>query len=476
MNDNERLQADYAGMGLTIGPHPMALRRERSGAARRAAGLGSAAGARRPARARGRHGDHAPASRHRQGVRLPHARGRDRHLERDRPARSVRSRAAVVIRQPFLIVEGVLQHQDGVLSVRAERVEGIEGGRRSTRTISTEPVAGRSPARFPSPRPLPGPWPRSPIPVRRPDIMSHVPPHRHRPGRHEDRRDRARREREVARLRVATPRDDYDGHARRHRRARRRTRAPAGAKGTVGVGIPRGTLARHGARQERQLHLADRKAAAVDLEARLERPVRIANDANCFAVSEAATARPPAADVVFGVIVGTGTGAGVVVHGRRADGTERRGRRMGPQSAALARPGGMAGPACYCGKTGCIETFLSGPGSRATTGARRPMLKAARESSLRAAAGDAHAEAALVRYEDRLARALAAVINVLESGRDRPRRRDVEHRPSLSERAAALGCATYLVHNAAHRGPAGMTITPDQPDCAGQRSRPRIQR
>ena len=90
---HERLRADYAGMGLTIGPHPMALRRDDLALRGVLRAVGSAAGARRPPRARGRHGDHAPAARHRQGIRLPHARGRDRRLQRHRPAGSVRSRA-----------------------------------------------------------------------------------------------------------------------------------------------------------------------------------------------------------------------------------------------------------------------------------------------------------------------------------------------------------------------------------------------
>jgi fructokinase len=151
-----------------------------------------------------------------------------------------------------------------------------------------------------------------------------------------------------------------------------------------------------------------------DLERRLGRDVRIANDANCFAVSEAADGAAAGAEVVFGVIVGTGTGAGIVVRGEALTGPNGIAGEWGhnplPWPADEERPG----PACYCGRHGCVETFLSGPGLQADyrryTGVELdpPAIAAA------AHAGDKGARDALSRYEHRMARALASVINVLD--------------------------------------------------------------
>jgi len=141
--------------------------------------------------------------------------------------------------------------------------------------------------------------------------------------------------------------------------------------------------------------------------------VRLANDANCFALSEATDGAARGARVVFGVIVGTGTGGGIVVDGRALVGPNAVAGEWGHNPMPWPREGEWPGPPCYCGKTGCLETFLSGPGlardHERTTGER---LEAAEVS--RRAAGHPGAEATLARYEDRMARALAAVINVLD--------------------------------------------------------------
>ena len=130
MTDAERLVADYAGTGLTIGPHPMALRRDELAmrGVLRASDLPR--GAAGPPRARGRHGDHAAAPGHGQGVRVPHARGRDRHRQHHRPAGSLHaSRRASSSRSRSCSSKAMLQNQDGVTSVKAERVIGLSGGR-----------------------------------------------------------------------------------------------------------------------------------------------------------------------------------------------------------------------------------------------------------------------------------------------------------------------------------------------------------
>ncbi len=151
-----------------------------------------------------------------------------------------------------------------------------------------------------------------------------------------------------------------------------------------------------------------------DLEAALGRPVRVANDANCFALSEATDGAAAGARVVFGAILGTGVGGGIAIAGRPLDGRNAIAGEWGHNPLPWPADDERPGPACYCGRRGCIEAFLSGPGlaadHEAATGARRlPEAIAAA-----AAAGDAAADATMARYEDRLARALAGIINILD--------------------------------------------------------------
>jgi fructokinase len=153
---------------------------------------------------------------------------------------------------------------------------------------------------------------------------------------------------------------------------------------------------------------------AADLERRLGRRLRFANDANCFALSEARDGAAAGGRVVFGVIVGTGTGGGLVLDGRVWTGPNAIAGEWGHNPLPWPGEGEWPGPACYCGKTACIETFLSGPGlvrdHRDVTGERLDPV----EIAARAAGGDPAAEASLVRYEQRMARALASVINVVD--------------------------------------------------------------
>jgi fructokinase len=151
-----------------------------------------------------------------------------------------------------------------------------------------------------------------------------------------------------------------------------------------------------------------------DLERMLGREVRFANDANCFALSEAIDGAAKGARVVFGVILGTGVGGGIVVDGRGLSGANAICGEWGHNSLPWPLPGEMPGPRCACGRDGCIEAFLSGPGLArdhllATGEAREPADIAARAES-----GDRGCAATLERYEERLARALASVINLLD--------------------------------------------------------------
>src|SRR5947207_2806463 len=144
-----------------------------------------------------------------------------------------------------------------------------------------------------------------------------------------------------------------------------------------------------------------------DLERVLGRPVRITNDANCFALSEASDGAGRGADVVFGAILGTGVGAGIVVRGRVLIGPNAIAGEWGHNPMPWPEEGERPGPPCFCGQSGCIEMFLSGPGLEREH--RRSTGKAlgAREIAAGAAAGDAACEASLIHYERRLARALA---------------------------------------------------------------------
>lgn len=151
-----------------------------------------------------------------------------------------------------------------------------------------------------------------------------------------------------------------------------------------------------------------------DLSRLLGREVRLANDANCFALSEASDGAAAGVPCVFGVIVGTGAGGGVVVNGRALTGRNAVAGEWGHNPLPWALEDERPGPSCWCGKHGCIETFLSGPGlardHRAATGEER----SASEIAVAAAEGDAGAVATLARHAHRMARALASVIDVLD--------------------------------------------------------------
>jgi fructokinase len=151
-----------------------------------------------------------------------------------------------------------------------------------------------------------------------------------------------------------------------------------------------------------------------DLAARLARPVRLANDANCFALSEATDGAGAGRTIVFGVILGTGVGGGLIVNGRVVTGANAIAGEWGHNALPWPEPGELPGPACYCGRHGCIETFLCGPGlARDHEAATGQHLDAAGVVAA-AAAGDAGALASVARYEQRLARGLASIINVVD--------------------------------------------------------------
>jgi fructokinase len=186
-----------------------------------------------------------------------------------------------------------------------------------------------------------------------------------------------------------------------------------GRRGSVGIGIPGAVQPNGLVKNANSTWLIGRPLIA-DLEDRLGRPIRASNDANCFAISEAADGAGAGHDVVFGVILGTGVGGGIVVSGRALDGPNRVAGEWGHNPLPWMTADEYPGPPCYCGRRGCIETFLSGPGLSADLerSAGRTMTTAAIVAA--AMRGDSACVAALERYHERLARALGSVVNVLD--------------------------------------------------------------
>jgi len=218
---------------------------------------------------------------------------------------------------------------------------------------------------------------------------------------------------ELARVRVETPRDDYAATLDAIAALIANLRITAGPAATVGIGIP-GTIATTGLVKNANSTWLIGRALQTDLEARLGRSVRIANDANCFAMSEATDGAAAGADIVFGVIVGTGTGAGIVVRGQVLSGANGIAGEWGHNALPWPKDDERPGQACYCGKSGCIETFLSGPGMTADHERSTGRRELPPEIALAADRGDGAAVATMERYERRMARALAAVINMLD--------------------------------------------------------------
>jgi fructokinase len=219
---------------------------------------------------------------------------------------------------------------------------------------------------------------------------------------------------EVARLRVPTPRGDYDATLAAIQSVVADLEQRAGGTGTVGIGIPGTVVPATGLVKNANSTWLNGRPLHADLEARLARAVRIANDANCFAVSEATDGAAAGAGVVFGVIAGTGTGAGIVVHGRVLAGPNGLAGEWGHNPLPWPERDEHPGPSCYCGKRGCIETFLSGPGMAADHERQTGVRASAEAIAAGARDGDEAALGTLARYERRLARALASVINLLD--------------------------------------------------------------
>jgi fructokinase len=218
----------------------------------------------------------------------------------------------------------------------------------------------------------------------------------------------------TARRRIPTPRD-YTATLDAITGLIAELESETGQTATIGIGIPGVVTHATGLVKNANSTWLIGHPLQTDLESRLNRPVRIANDANCFALSEAIDGAGKGFETVFGVILGTGVGGGIAIHQRIHDGPSQIAGEWGHNPLPwMTDEERAAAPPCYCGKTGCIETFLSGPGFERGYALLSGTPHSGQDIVRAAAAGDAHAIQSLRRYEDRLARALATVINVLD--------------------------------------------------------------
>ncbi len=214
----------------------------------------------------------------------------------------------------------------------------------------------------------------------------------------------------LARRRIATPAHDYAAIVAAVAKLVGDVETDIGRRGVVGVGAP-GAISTHtGLVKNSNTAVINGKPLDVDLAQALGRPVRVANDANCFALSEAIDG----AGVVFGVILGSGVGGGIVIDGRIVEGRNRVAGEWGHAPLPWMTEDEYPGALCFCGHKGCIETFLCGAGlsrdHERRSGARRPAI----EIAALADAGEPTARETLERYQDRLARALAMVVDLID--------------------------------------------------------------
>jgi fructokinase len=219
---------------------------------------------------------------------------------------------------------------------------------------------------------------------------------------------------ELLRYRVATPREDYAGTIASMVGLVKRLESELGAVGTVGAGIPGSVSGRTGLIKNANSTWLNGQPFQRDLAEAMGREVRVANDANCLAVSEATDGAAAGKAVVFAVILGTGVGGGVAVDGRVHAGPNGVGGEWGHNELPWMTEEEAPGPDCYCGKKGCIETWLSGPWMARDYKKATGRTATAAEIVELGGRGEGDAAAAVARWMDRLARGLAQVINILD--------------------------------------------------------------
>ena len=214
--------------------------------------------------------------------------------------------------------------------------------------------------------------------------------------------------------RIAAPRHGYAATLHAIGEMVAKLEQGAGAPGSVGIGMPGSISPASGLVQNANSTWLNGQSFARDIEAYLGRPVRLANDANCFALSEAVDGAGAGAPSVFGVILGTGCGGGLVLDGRLIEGPRSIGGEWGHNPLPWATAHEHPGPHCWCGRNGCMETWVSGPGLEADHARVTGEKRASEEIATRAGRGDAQARASLDRHANRLARGLAHVVNIFD--------------------------------------------------------------
>jgi fructokinase len=218
----------------------------------------------------------------------------------------------------------------------------------------------------------------------------------------------------LLRERATTPSGDYEGTVRAVRDLVLAAERRLGRVGTVGIATPGARSALTGRMKNCNSTVLNGRPLDRDLQEALARPVRLENDANCFALSEAVDGAAAHAKLVFGVILGTGVGGGVVIERRIVSGRNHIAGEWGHNPLPWAQGAELPGEPCYCGRRGCIETFLSGAGLTREYARLGGVARRAEEVVQAATAGEAAAQACLSCYCDRLARSLAALVNVLD--------------------------------------------------------------
>jgi len=227
---------------------------------------------------------------------------------------------------------------------------------------------------------------------------------------------------ELARQRVATPRDDYRALLDVLASMVAALETAATGRASVGIGTPGVRSPATGVIVNSNLGVLNGRDVAADVAARLRRPVRVENDANCFVLSEASDGAaapetpvgPETLDLVFGATLGTGVGGGIVVNGRVLAGLHGAAAEWSHTTLPFLKPGEEGRPGCFCGRVACIESFISGPALEHDHAQATGRALPGKAVVALAESGDAQAAACVARYEDRLARALAGVINLLD--------------------------------------------------------------
>lgn len=219
--------------------------------------------------------------------------------------------------------------------------------------------------------------------------------------------------RELLRKREPTPAGDYAATLALIAQLVAEAETTLGTTATVGIGTPGAASPSTGLMRNSNSTCINQQPLLRDLSNTLAREVRLANDANCFALSEAHDGAAAGAVSVFGVILGTGVGGGIVIHGKIVDGPNAVAGEWGHNALPWPTDDERPGVPCYCGKQGCIETFLSGPGLARDYAQHCGTIVTA-EAVVAHSAADPCADRTLARYEERLARALASIINVLD--------------------------------------------------------------